>query len=781
MRVNSFAMNDIMKMVTFSINTEVFSIRLEWLPKGSMLKEMYEGDKEAELYSLSNEKFSRDNVLLIIDIITRNVEREMLKPDDLDWKGMKLLINYLCLDSYADYIYPLFLSKKDRIDWYESCDLRRCFRENAELVEIELEDMNKRCPDYDIVGESSLGAVYKRRVRPDIYLDSISHIPRLFVAGGYALSKFTNYTTSYEDIDIFAYGPNSLEHIIEASKILLNMISDNDDDVIFNCDRNMHIRTKYSITIIIYNIKFQFILIESRTPYEILNRFDIDSCCIGFILKPESLVLWVDDNVLVEEEKGSCGDGVVAVSYDDETNADDNMCKVCLVSNGTMNDKCKICFGSDDTKLDDVYDSNMINLRQEWIGGQTYDELFDEALKNNNDNTVGDENIVNDDTVAVDNETITNQVVIDEMIFNGTVAVDNETITNQVVIDEMIFNGTVAIDNETITNQVVIDEMIFNGTVAVDNETITNQVVIDEMIFNGTVAIDNEMITDEMLFNNLLSLKCDDCMNDDSDKSDDKNCGCDNCIDIDDVKHNGCDNCEDCFKCHRCRKCVIRENIFYEDRVDKKVVDTVSYERINTKFLALPRFIRAFETKTNTIDPTRQSPTYTRRLIKYFDRGFAIAIPGFTRNNLKLPSSLLLAMCESSTQPKQMVNIRNMKLKGLILLIVSAILKKNMTGVISSSDYMCVAPEYIMCILEILAEKNRPSNHIKEILSFVVGDIMNESTFEFMIMSHHDTVGVYTYETSIPKIELMVDECYNEMSGSIHQIKDSFYDSYYNI
>jgi len=649
MRVNSFAMNDIMKMVTFSINTEVFSIRLEWLPKGSMLKEMYEGDKEAELYSLSNEKFSRDNVLLIIDIITRNVEREMLKPDDLDWKGMKLLINYLCLDSYADYIYPLFLSKKDRIDWYESCDLRRCFRENAELVEIELEDMNKRCPDYDIVGESSLGAVYKRRVRPDIYLDSISHIPRLFVAGGYALSKFTNYTTSYEDIDIFAYGPNSLEHIIEASKILLNMTSDNDDDVIFNCDRNMPIRTKYSITIIIYNIKFQFILIESRTPYEILNRFDIDSCCIGFILKPESLVLWVDDNVLVEEEKGSCGDGVVAVSYDDETNADDNMCKVCLVSNGTMNDKCKICFGSDDTKLDDVYDSNMINLRQEWIGGQTYDELFDEALKNNNDNTVDDENIVNDDTVAVDNETITNQVVIDEMIFNGTVAVDNETITNQVVIDEMIFNGT------------------------------------------------------------------------------------------------------------------------------------VSYERINTKFLALPRFIRAFETKTNTIDPTRQSPTYTRRLIKYFDRGFAIAIPGFTRNNLKLPSSLLLAMCESSTQPKQMVNIRNMKLKGLILLIVSAILKKNMTGVISSSDYMCVAPEYIMCILEILAEKNRPSNHIKEILSFVVGDIMNESTFEFMIMSHHDTVGVYTYETSIPKIELMVDECYNEMSGSIHQIKDSFYDSYYNI
>nr|QBK93894.1 MAG: uncharacterized protein LCPAC406_02080 [Pithovirus LCPAC406] len=475
-----------MNAVKFSLNGEVFTVELSYLPKNSILRAMYEGDRKAEIYSLSNAKFSRENVLLIIAIITKNVRRDKLKSNDVDWKGLKLLVNYLCLDSHIDYIYPLFLTKEDRIDWYKSCESRSCFNKDDQLLEVDCKHMLEvRESDYDIVGKSTLNNSEERvSNEPDTSLELISHIPGLFVAGGYALSKFSDYKIKYLDVDIFAYGPNSLEHIIEASKILLDINSEEK-----RYSTNVPVRSEYSISIPIKRIKFQFILIESRTPHEILNRFDLDSSCIGFMIDP----------------------------------------------------------------------------------------------------------------------------------------------------------------------------------------------------------------------------------------------------------------------------------------------DSSSY----TNFLCLPRFGRAFETMTNTIDPTRQSPTYIRRLIKYFDRGFEIAIPGFDKNKMTIPGNVLIAMCESSSETVRNETVRELKLKGLTALIVSSILKRNISVSVTESDYMCIASENIYDVLEKLIEKYKPSKHINEKIPFVIGDILNQDTFSFKL-SHSDEV-VYTYETTIPEIKLMENNCHNEMSGSIHQNKDSFYDDYYKI
>lgn len=52
----------------------------------------------------------------------------------------------------------------------------------------------------------------------------------------------------------------------------------------------------------------------------------------------------------------------------------------------------------------------------------------------------------------------------------------------------------------------------------------------------------------------------------------------------------------------------------------------VGYDGKNV--VALPRAIRAIQTRTNLVDPSRQSTTYETRLTKYAKRNFAIAVPG---------------------------------------------------------------------------------------------------------------------------------------------------------
>ncbi len=55
-------------------------------------------------------------------------------------------------------------------------------------------------------------------------------------------------------------------------------------------------------------------------------------------------------------------------------------------------------------------------------------------------------------------------------------------------------------------------------------------------------------------------------------------------------------------------------------------VDSCCIGFTNNRLIALPRFIRAYSEGYNLIDPDRESPSYTYRLIKYSLRGFKIAV-----------------------------------------------------------------------------------------------------------------------------------------------------------
>jgi hypothetical protein len=57
--------------------------------------------------------------------------------------------------------------------------------------------------------------------------------------------------------------------------------------------------------------------------------------------------------------------------------------------------------------------------------------------------------------------------------------------------------------------------------------------------------------------------------------------------------------------------------------------------------LCLPRFKRAITMGLNLVDESRRSTSYERRLLKYSQRGFAVAIPGLSRPAMGLASPFL--------------------------------------------------------------------------------------------------------------------------------------------
>ncbi len=64
-------------------------------------------------------------------------------------------------------------------------------------------------------------------------------------------------------------------------------------------------------------------------------------------------------------------------------------------------------------------------------------------------------------------------------------------------------------------------------------------------------------------------------------------------------------------------------------------VDSCCVGFTNNSLIALPRFVRAYKKGYNLIDPNRESPSYTYRLIKYSLRGFNIAVLPHIYKNYK--------------------------------------------------------------------------------------------------------------------------------------------------
>ena len=64
-------------------------------------------------------------------------------------------------------------------------------------------------------------------------------------------------------------------------------------------------------------------------------------------------------------------------------------------------------------------------------------------------------------------------------------------------------------------------------------------------------------------------------------------------------------------------------------------IDSCCFGFTGTRVIGLPRAIRAIVKSQNLIDPSRMSKTYESRLAKYARRGFAVAVPGFSRPLVK--------------------------------------------------------------------------------------------------------------------------------------------------
>nr|QBK93177.1 MAG: ankyrin repeat protein [Pithovirus LCPAC403] len=497
----------------FIINGESLEALFDDWPEGSVFRLMYEGDKESEVFELNNPIMTKESIKLIIDVVTKNVTRKCVK--NVDWHDLKYIVMYLGLGMSVDFIYPLLLTIEDRIEWYKDCETRRTYicrydeKAEGKLTEVNRENMMKRDPNYNVIPTGSfinLKYRYMSLIRDlaDDVIGSLSHIPRLFVAGGYSASKFNDFDQQWSDIDIFAYGPNALDHIKEGVKICLEMRGKNID-----CNFPIPIRTQYSITVPIISgssdlefentLVVQFILLESKSQFHILNRFDIDSTCIGFdISEPD-------------------------------------------------------------------------------------------------------------------------------------------------------------------------------------------------------------------------------------------------------------------------------------------------------KFLVLPRFIRAFETKSNITDPTRQSPTYVKRLIKYCKRGFAIAIPGYDEDE-SIISPRILKVLIKKTGVEKFKLIREMNLIGLQALLVSAMMKTNMSKSVSGHDYSSASCWGVKDMLvNVITSDIKSLNNTGVILggqevSFIIEDILNEGQREFIIgekmedyvlwpgrMISEIKVKNIKYIPKYLRIELMKDDPQDGMIGSVHQVKTSFY------
>nr|QBK93215.1 MAG: ankyrin repeat protein [Pithovirus LCPAC403] len=507
----------------FSINDETFQTAIENWPKESTFRYMYEGDRDAEEFSVSNDGMTRNTIRMIINVIIKNVTIARLKPNEIKWNDLLYTVRYLGLGLSVDFIYPLFLTIKDRILWYRTCESRRtdlcAHYEDAkedELISVRLDEMKYKSLDYDVIKsheERNMRNKFecelpKRKMTTASILHKLHDVPNLFVAGGYPLAKFNNFETEWSDIDIFAYGPNALDHILEGVRICLELYDESMKK--FNVlyfypteigDYYIPIRTEYSISIPIWNryekyvliVNVQFILQKSKNPFHILNRFDIDSCCVGF-----------------------------------------------------------------------------------------------------------------------------------------------------------------------------------------------------------EIATPNE-------------------------------------------------------------------------------------------FKAMPRFIRAIETNSNTIDPTRQSPTYISRLIKYLRRGTDIAIPGYYCADITIPQRVLVAMAISKYQIRNDA-LRELDLNGLQVLVIYSILKQNISKFIPASDYACITIDSIDTAIITFMRTTQNINQSKLLLDgkkipFVIGDVLNEGqrSYKFtQVMDDTYTNREITYVPKFPQIELMKDDIQNEMVGSIHQVKTSFYGGYYN-
>ena len=176
---------------------------------------------------------------------------------------------------------------------------------------------------------------------------------------------------------------------------------------------------------------------------------------------------------------------------------------------------------------------------------------------------------------------------------------------------------------------------------------------------------------------------------------------------------------------------------------------------------------------TNVVDPTRQSPTYISRLIKYSKRGFNISIPGFNNENIRFNSEITKVMI--TAEYNRISEVKELYLTGLNGILVSALLGINVASCVKSKDYSHMSSRQVFNMFNRYRCKGK--YHIKD-TDFVVANVLNEIPSNFRAKIDGKWIK---YSPLHRKIKLMENDHQFNMIGSVHQDKTSFYGQYYDI
>nr|QBK93138.1 MAG: uncharacterized protein LCPAC403_02720 [Pithovirus LCPAC403] len=309
-------------------------------PEDSMPRLMYEGDRDAPEYVINNPKMKRKSIELVKSVIFRETEGPVLNLIDVDWNNVELTTRYLGLGVGIDFLYPLFLSPNDRAMWYDECKSRISHvcqyrpEDNADedLLRMNLSDVITTNSPYITLNNLNLHPERLEKVREseekevitdadqkkndliDEIVNTLSGVSDLLIVRDVALARFRGIKSFIKQsigikgfepvrgaitIDVFAYGPDALEHIIEAVRLCLELSKKNfreyhrergeSEEITFmrvkglltpNRTRHKIIVPVTSINKTVLNVVFPLVRLHSK--HDILTKIPLDCFAIGF-------------------------------------------------------------------------------------------------------------------------------------------------------------------------------------------------------------------------------------------------------------------------------------------------------------------------------------------------------------------------------------------------------------------------------------------------------------------------------------------------------------------
>nr|QBK94004.1 MAG: uncharacterized protein LCPAC406_03180 [Pithovirus LCPAC406] len=339
-------------------------------PVNSMPRLMYEGDKDAPEYVISNFRMKMESIELIRSVVLKDTKGPVLNLIDTDWNNIELTVRYLGLGVGIDFLYPLFLVPDDRVIWYDECESRISHvcqyrsEDDGDLLEMNLDDVVTTDSPYITLNNLNLHPEKLERVREsdekgeitdenqnmsdliDEIVQTLSSVPDLLVVRDVALARFrgirdlikkprrqldvgktgrskriglgigsarfSSLTPEQKErirkqyfniaevtnVDVFAYGPDAREHIIESVRLCVELSKHNFREF-YQQGREITFmdvkgrltpnRTRHRIVVpvmsrstnrITLNVVFPLVRLHSKR--DILTKIPLDCFAIGF-------------------------------------------------------------------------------------------------------------------------------------------------------------------------------------------------------------------------------------------------------------------------------------------------------------------------------------------------------------------------------------------------------------------------------------------------------------------------------------------------------------------